>query len=403
MSGLELIDTQMYKEISPEVRSLIKQIKSSCRDGVDILDDFLAYEKMDGELTVIEKTELLVSDLVKQCLSPFTLQAKLKSTFLVQFYYLSYSTFKMFLCCLPFSYVDIRLQYSETDYTDPCGKAFLPIIKIEVDNFKIRQVLRNLISNAVKFTPSGGTITCNVKLKDESVDPDIVCDKGIVRIEIIDTGVGLSPENQSKLFKEIIQFDAKTLQGGGGSGLGLWLTKGLVALNGGTVGVFSEGTGKGTTFYVEFPVSEVKFSQLGEKNRVYSSFELADTTTNSTHNLDLKQRGVDGWKDLRLLVVDDSMMSRKMVVRLLSPKFRDVVEVADGQEAVDQVIHAIEINTPFDVVLMDSQMPRMSGLEAAKELRRLGFTGAIMGLTGNGGTEDVREFMDQVRSILLYI
>ena len=79
VSGLELIDTQMYKEISPEVRSLIKQIKSSCRDGVDILDDFLAYEKMDGELTVIEKTELLVTDLVKQCLSPFTLQAKLKS------------------------------------------------------------------------------------------------------------------------------------------------------------------------------------------------------------------------------------------------------------------------------------------------------------------------------------
>jgi signal transduction histidine kinase len=122
-----------------------------------------------------------------------------------------------------------------------------------VDIFKVRQVIRNLLSNAFKFTPPGGQVTCTVQWRQQCADTLILCDKGFVRIEVQDTGVGMTRDNQDRLFKEMVQFDAKANQGGVGSGLGLWLSKRLVVLNGGTIGVQSDGPGQGSTFFVEFP------------------------------------------------------------------------------------------------------------------------------------------------------
>ena len=354
-AGLQLIETQMFDQVTPEVLSLIREIKQSCQDGVDILDDLLAYEKLDGKILSLEKESVSMNILVKECLKPFLMQARVK---------------------------DVKIEFSEHKVLDTETGTLCSNFIVNVDHFKVRQVIRNLISNAVKFTPANGTIRCDVSWRSECSDPNLVCDKGFVRVEVTDTGVGLAKESQEKLFKEIIQFDARANQGGGGSGLGLWLSKSLVTLNGGAIGVWSKGLGHGSTFFVEFPLCE-RLSELTE------GFGAGMKESRSAQDL---SRTIEENKFNRMLVVDDSLLSRKMVARLLRYSFNEVVEANDGVEALSVFLEDLSRDKPFDVILLDNQMPNMNGLECAAELRRLGFKGALIGLTGYGEKEQIEEF-----------
>ena len=355
-AGLQLIETQMFDQVSPEVLSLIREIKQSCQDGVDILDDLLAYEKLDGKILALEKEAVCMNGLVKECLKPFLMQARVK---------------------------DVKIEYTEQKVPDPQTGALYSDYIVHVDHFKVRQVVRNLISNAVKFTPAHGTIRCEVSWKPQSSDPNLTCDNGFVRVEVTDTGVGLAKESQEKLFKEIIQFDARANQGGGGSGLGLWLSKSLVSLNGGTIGVWSKGLGHGSTFFVEFPLCE-KPSEIAEG--------MSSAGMKESRSLQDLSRANEESRFNRMLVVDDSLLSRKMVARLLRYSFNEVVEANDGVEALSIFHDYLSKDKFFDVILLDNQMPNMNGLECAAELRRLGFKSALIGLTGYGEKEQIEEF-----------
>jgi hypothetical protein len=189
-----------------------------------------------------------------------------------------------------------------------------------------------------------------------------------VRIEIKDSGVGINPENQLKLFKEVIQFDAKKNQSGGGSGLGLWLSQRLVTLNHGVIGVYSEGLGKGSTFFIDLPL---------EKVTQQAKFNPSSPTSTEEANTSIL-------KSTRLLVVDDSSLSRKMVARLLKNVFLDVVEAKDGVESIAKYQASLAEGNPFQVILMDNQMPDMDGLQCATELRKLHYKGALVGRRGYG-------------------
>jgi signal transduction histidine kinase len=102
--------------------------------------------------------------------------------------------------------------------------------------------LRNFVSNAIKFTPPNGKVSINMKiLRYDSEEAG----SEMLQVEVVDSGHGISLENQRKVFNEIVQFHANTQQGGGGSGLGLWISKKIVDLHGGRVGLFSEGEGTG--------------------------------------------------------------------------------------------------------------------------------------------------------------
>ena len=105
------------------------------------------------------------------------------------------------------------------------------------------QVLRNILSNALKFTPAEGSVVVKIDFKDENLV-----------VHVIDSGFGISFENQKRLFCEVIQFHAKAHQAGGGSGLGMWISKKIVDMHGGSISVFSEGEGRGATFSFTLPM-----------------------------------------------------------------------------------------------------------------------------------------------------
>lgn len=182
----------------------------------------------------------------------------------------------------------------------------------------------------------------------------------------------LLQENQEKLFGEIIQFSAKEQQQGGGSGLGLFISKGIIDLHGGNIAVFSKGLGHGCTFYIELPT----MSSIA----VRKSLDRGISAGNLKSLLSFSKSG----QSIKLLVVDDSYLCRKMVSQLLD-KFSVESEVAEnGQEAVDKVMGSLKSGLiAYDGIIIDGEMPIMDGLQAVKAIRALGFSGRIFGCTGD--------------------
>lgn len=144
----------------------------------------------------------------------------------------------------------------------------LPVL---ADAAKIAQVIRNLISNAIKFTPCGGTVTIRLTMNEI---------ENKVRVEVRDTGAGMTKEDRRKLFNEIVQFNPQALQNGQGSGLGLYLSRRIVDMHQGRVGVDLEWEGIGSVFFVEFPLVE-----QGCSDDVEMELCMSHTHTHTTHVL----------------------------------------------------------------------------------------------------------------------
>jgi hypothetical protein len=229
------------------------------------------------------------------------------------------------------------------------------------DSVRLTQTLRNLLSNAVKFTKEGGSIcvtaaynptpescqTENVQLSKTQYVSAIY--KGLMQIDVRDTGVGLSPDQISQLFRDGSQIDPNGLQSGGGSGLGLYIAKGIVDQHNGSLSVSSDGVGHGCTFSVSLPIWDVEDS---------AKFEAQDVGNTAT---DAKQKGEDsssvvGLGSLRLLVVEDVKSNRKLLCRLLRNKGHACDEAENGLIAVEKVKSAVASGTPYHSVLMDFEM-----------------------------------------------
>ena len=128
------------------------------------------------------------------------------------------------------------------------------------------QVLRNFLSNALKFTPEGGSVTVTVRTEGCSL-----------RVEVEDSGAGISSENIRRLFVEVVQFNANTLQGGGGTGLGLWICKKIIDMHGGVIGASSEGEGKGSVFFFAIPLKQTTpNADCGESCRPVSNVKVSN-------------------------------------------------------------------------------------------------------------------------------
>jgi len=141
------------------------------------------------------------------------------------------------------------------------GSALLAGAYLHMDSFKIDQVIRNMVTNAMKFTPAKGTV--EVKLSCEPIGSvrraHLMATEaqhvvGYLRVDVIDSGAGISTDDQTKVFGEFTQFNKNDLQGGGGSGLGLWISRRIVNMHNGKMGFFSKGAGFGSTFYFELPL-----------------------------------------------------------------------------------------------------------------------------------------------------
>ena len=194
---------------------------------------------------------------------------------------------------------------------------------------RLRQVLGNLISNAIKFTPEG-SVTLAVEAEAG----------GGLRFAVTDTGVGISAETAPRLFEHFSQADETDTRQHGGAGLGLAICKGLVDLLGGQIGVDSI-EGRGSTFWFVIPAPRLGAAAAVE-------------TGGSAPAL----------SPLRILVVDDVAVNRELVLAMLAPFDLDLTEASNGLEAVEA-----SLNAGFDLILMDLQMPGMDGLAATQAIR----------------------------------
>ncbi len=233
----------------------------------------------------------------------------------------------------------------------------LPPIVV-MDHVRVRQVLLNLIGNAVKFTERGGVDL--VAEYDQS--------RHMLRYTVSDSGPGIPQKHQSKLFQRFSQVDGSSARKLGGAGLGLAISRGLAEAMGGSVGFFST-TGKGSQFWLEIPCEAPTLATGGLSN--------ADETTGHS----------DFLQGLRLLVVDDHPANREIMRRVLEPLGVAVVEADSGKGAV-----ALAEDDHFDIILMDILMPEMDGPTAA-QLIRAGFgqtrSAPIIAFTANGD-HDIR-------------
>jgi signal transduction histidine kinase/CheY-like chemotaxis protein len=335
LSGLNLLQLEQLDNQGYQLT--VQDMKLACECAVDIMGDFLTYEKIDSDICNLEKTTCDLFSLVTTCLRPFHVQAK---------------------------YRGMRLELEDCTEDE---------LLVEADEYKMAQVLRNLVSNAIKFNTAGGVVRVRVSSHG-----------GFARVDVVDQGAGISEENQARLFKDIVQFDARTLQGGGGSGIGLWVASKLMVAHGGRVGVHSKGEGHGSSFFIELPKS------VSEQGPVVNASDKPMKSLSIC--LDAEY-----FKDQlapRILIVDDSATVRRMTGRLLTKIGVKVGEAADGRACIEEVFRAKTSRCSYDAILMDSAMDGMCGPLATKELRSCGYNGKIFGVTGDSAQSDTNVFLD---------
>jgi CheY-like chemotaxis protein len=215
----------------------------------------------------------------------------------------------------------------------------------------------------------------------------VICaQSGEIKVTVTDTGAGLSEEQLKQLFSDGIQFNVNQLQAGQGSGLGLYIAKGIVEQHGGILSAASEGLGQGSTFTITLPVYHIPDSALPCSLEHRNKRKLTETEHTSTefHESSLH---LDG--PLRTLVVDDAVTNRKLLARLLERRGHSCDQAKDGQEAVQKVMASLKNGNPYATILMDYEMPVMDGPTASKEIRALGCDSLIVGVTGNALPEDI--------------
>lgn len=239
--------------------------------------------------------------------------------------------------------------------------------EIETDPLRLRQILLNLIGNAIKFTPHGGVVVST------QYDPE----SNMMQFDVADTGIGIAPEHLERLFQPFSQVDTSTTREYEGSGLGLAISRRLAQALGGDLSVVSE-LGKGSTFSLRISGGHVS-TKRSRPEPIISAQVLSS------------KESVDAWVSGTILVIDDRRDIRFLAQHLIEKAGGKVLTATNGQEAVDLLLNG-KLSAPaveeIDLVLMDMQMPVMDGYEATRILRAAGFSKPIVALTANAMLED---------------
>ncbi len=238
------------------------------------------------------------------------------------------------------------------------------------DELRLTQVVTNLVSNANKFTPAGGTISVTFKQLDNIGG----CVQLMIRVR--DTGKGIAPENIRKIMRPFEQEEASTAHNYGGTGLGLAICDNIVRLMGGNI-VIDSTLGKGTDFsvFLSLPVADVN-QDMSEPVSLEEEAEETDFT----------------FEGCRILLAEDNEVNAEIAIDILESEGAVMTHAADGRRAVD--IFTEKPEHSFDLILMDIQMPRLNGRDAAREIRKCGKGDAgsvpIIALSADAFVEDVK-------------
>ena len=238
--------------------------------------------------------------------------------------------------------------------------------KIVTDPVRFKQIMINLCGNAVKFTSKGGV----------RIDVNYTEDNDLLEVKVIDSGIGMTPEQQQKIFSAFAQADSSTTREFGGTGLGLYLSLKLAKMLGGDIQVDST-KGVGSCFTVTLPAGHCEGCQLVNDD----GQAVAVNTTNNTMS-DEKLFG-------RVLLVEDNLDNQRLISLHLRKIGAEVTVAENGKRGME-----LALQESFDLVLMDMQMPVMGGLEATRLLRAAGYQGSIYALTANALRSDQEKCLE---------
>jgi PAS domain S-box-containing protein len=252
----------------------------------------------------------------------------------------------------------------EVEYADLMPKT------IRSDPTRLRQILINLTGNAVKFTKTGEVRLVSRLLGAESSSPKL-------QINVIDTGIGMTEEQVARLFVPFQQADTSTTRKYGGTGLGLVISRRLTQKLGGDIVVESK-PGNGTKFTVTIDTGAL------------DDVDFIDNPTGVKKPLESNAYPVarNSQLDCRVLLAEDGPDNQRLVTFLLEKAGAEVVQAENGLVAHDLALDAQDTRSPFDVILMDMQMPVMDGYEATRQLRNDGYAGPIVALTAHAMSTD---------------
>jgi len=255
----------------------------------------------------------------------------------------------------------VQLQAKEKGLEFSINYEFPMPESIKTDKFRLRQILINLCNNAVKFTHDGN-ITVNVS-----------CHPGanIMEFRIVDTGIGLSDNQKDIIFGAFSQADSSTTRQFGGTGLGLYLSRQLAHKLGGDITVDSN-PDEGSVFTLT-----INTGPLDSVPLLSSPPKMAQDTISMPEISKLSFSG-------RLLLAEDNADNQRLISMRVQQTGADISIAENGKVAIEMAL-----KQPYDLILMDIQMPVMNGLDAIKTLRNKGYTGSIVALTANAMQEDI--------------
>jgi signal transduction histidine kinase/ActR/RegA family two-component response regulator len=382
--------SEKISSLLEECLELIGDLDENSSVAVATLNDLINYDKIETKTFSIEKNDVNLWSVIGKTVSPMTLQAKEKNIELKLVTQVSHP-------------LDFPLS-ENPDLNLKC-------LRVVGDSIKLAQVIRNLVSNALKFTPRDGKVTISASfepLEDPSAHQSLIPlpssrshvapseEVGHVVITVTDSGPGLTEEQLLTLFQEGVQFNANQLQAGQGSGLGLWISKEIVNLHHGHIRATSAGLGCGATFVVKLPVVLRDSSEVTQLSQSVRFHEGVTTRTNQSRTQLLSLNS--GTVPTHVLVVDDAASNRKILCRLLKTKGFICHEAENGQECVDKVLAG---DHPYEFILLDYEMPVLDGPSAARRLREEKCDLLIIGVTGNVLPEDKAHFIRQGANVVL--
>ncbi len=334
------------QELDDEKKDLVNIIDSSADILLEVINNVLDLSRLDEGKLALQNAAINLHETIESCLSPLRIMCEEK-----------------------------RIGLNFEMATDAP-------LWVLADRARIRQILMNLVGNAIKFTDEGHI---DVLLKGSG---------NAIELIVRDTGVGIPVDRQQEIFEPFVQADSSVERRFGGSGLGLTVVQRLVDLMQGSIALQSK-VDAGTTFTLSLPLEKCEPSDTNVEEqspldgKLSKDSQAAEPTVNSlaaaeNHNHNQKV-------GVTVLLTDDNVVNRKVANKLLQKLGCDVVEASDGLEALDSIS-----NGNIDIVLMDVQMPNMDGLTATSKIREMSSPicdTPIIGLSANAMPDDQQEML----------